>query len=85
MCKGTGGHENRRNAVFALGTCAQPTNRNWQMWLPSSAAPLKSGQSQLLALLVDAKRGEMVVDFARGRVADMALGASMPHHRRAVC
>jgi 16S rRNA C967 or C1407 C5-methylase (RsmB/RsmF family) len=41
--------------------------------------------SQLLALLVDAKRGEMVVDFCAGAGGKtLALGAAM-RHRPAVC
>ena len=38
--------------------------------------------SQLLALLVDAKRGEMVVDFCAGAGGKtLAMGASHAHHR----
>jgi 16S rRNA (cytosine967-C5)-methyltransferase len=46
------------------------------MGINRGAIGVQDEGSQLLALLVDAKRGEMVVDFAPVPVADLALGAS---------
>ncbi|MCK7493968.1 MAG: RsmB/NOP family class I SAM-dependent RNA methyltransferase [Comamonadaceae bacterium] len=77
---GRGRHRGRADAVLALG----PARRR-QAGAAASSTPFTGGEvevqdegSQLLALLTDAKRGEMVVDFCAGAGGKtLALGAAM--------
>jgi 16S rRNA (cytosine967-C5)-methyltransferase len=78
-------------ALAALGVAAQPTPYSpWGLRLAGKPAlnkfdlftrgeiEVQDEGSQLLALLVDAKRGEMVVDFCAGAGGKtLALGAAM--------
>ncbi len=68
------------DAVLALGPAGRRQAGAAASWTPSPAARSRSQDegSQLLALLLDAKRGEMVVDFCAGAGGKtLAMGAAM--------
>jgi 16S rRNA (cytosine967-C5)-methyltransferase len=89
--KGEGGREQVIAALAEAGITAQPTPHSpWGLRVQgkpavNKAAPFIDGAvevqdegSQLLALITDAKRGEMVVDFCAGAGGKtLALGAAM--------
>ena len=75
-----GRHRRRSRRRIRPGACASPASRRCTSWTCSRRGDVEVQDegSQLLALLTDAKRGEMVVDFCAGAGGKtLALGAAM--------
>jgi 16S rRNA (cytosine967-C5)-methyltransferase len=76
---GTGRHQGGQHAIFALGIadCRQTCAEQVEAFVRGEFEVQDEG-SQLLAMLLDAKRGEMVVDFCAGAGGKtLAIGAAM--------
>ena len=77
---GRGRHRGRADAVLAVGPARRTASRRCtsSTLFTRGDVEVQDEGSQLLALLTDAKRGEMVVDFCAGAGGKtLALGAAM--------